>query len=136
MNLNGIRALVVDDEPMNIVVAIGLLKEYGMEVETASSGNEAIQKITIADYDIVFMDYMMPEMDGIETLKRMRFVADQKKKKLFSVALSANAISGAKEMFLSNGFDGYIPKPIQIHDFERVMNRLVEEGLTFRKEVN
>ncbi len=136
LNLNGIRALVVDDEPMNIVVAIGLLKEYGMEVETASSGNEAIQKITIADYDIVFMDYMMPEMDGIETLKRMRFVADQKKKKLFSVALSANAISGAKEMFLSNGFDGYIPKPIQIHDFERVMNRLVEEGLTFRKEVN
>ena len=136
LNLKGIRALVVDDEPMNLVVATGLLQEYDMDVDTADSGKEAVIKITKNDYDIVFMDYMMPEMDGIEALKRMQFVADQKKQKLFSVAISANAISGAKEMFINNGFDGYIPKPIQTEDFERVMNRLVGEGLTLNKEVN
>ncbi len=136
LNLSGIRALVVDDEPMNLVVATGLLREYNMDVDTADSGKEAVVKITKQDYDIVFMDYMMPEMDGIEALKRMQLVADQKKQKFFGVAISANAISGAKDLFLSNGFDGYIAKPIQTADFERVMKRLVGEGLALNKEVN
>lgn len=135
LKLDGIRALIVDDEPMNLVVAKSLFREYNMNVDTADSGKEAVVKITKNDYDIVFMDYMMPEMDGIETLKRMEFVADQKKQKFYSVAISANAISGAKELFLNNGFDGYIPKPIQINDFETVMKRLVEEGLSLNKEV-
>ncbi len=135
LTLDGIRALIVDDEPMNLVVAKSLFREYNMNVDTANSGKEAVVKITKNDYDIVFMDYMMPEMDGIEALKRMQFVADQKKQKLFSVAISANAVGGVKDLFLSNGFDGYIPKPIQINEFESVMKRLVDEGLTLNKEV-
>ena len=134
LDLHGLRGLVVDDEPMNLVVATGFLKEYGMEVESATSGDEAIRKYTIADYDIVFMDYMMPQMDGIEALKQLRHLEKQKKKKLVAVALSADAVSGAKDMFLSNGFDGYIPKPLQTEDFERVMHRLIVKESTLNRE--
>ena len=71
----GIRALVVDDEPMNLVVAMGIFKEYGFVVETAESGKEAIQKYIDCDYAVVFMDHMMPEMDGVEAMKQIRQVA-------------------------------------------------------------
>lgn len=135
ISYNHVKALLVDDEPMNLVVAGELFKEYHMEVETASSGKEAIEKCKQKDYDVVFMDYMMPEMDGIEAMKRIRFVCDEKRKKIFAVAISANAISGARELFLNNGFDGYIPKPIQISEFERIMARLVSQGLHVDKEV-
>jgi CheY-like chemotaxis protein len=71
---------------------------------------------------------MMPEMDGVEAMKKLRFIADQKGKKLKVVALTANAISGAREMFLREGFDGFISKPIYINDFERVMSRVMSDG--------
>ena len=128
LNLEGVRVLVVDDEPMNLVVATGLFRDYKMEVDTAESGREALNKYDIYDYDIVFMDHMMPEMDGVETMKRMRFISDQKGKPLKVVALTANAVSGAREMFLKEGFDGFITKPININDFERVISRVLSEG--------
>ncbi len=126
--LDGIRALVVDDEPMNLVVAQGLFKEYNMEIDTAYSGKESLVKYANNDYDIVFMDHMMPEMDGIEAMKRIRDLAAQKGRVVKIVALTANAISGAREMFMREGFDGFISKPINISDFERTMNRLISEA--------
>ena len=123
--LDGVRALVVDDEPMNLVVATGLFKEYNMIIDTAGSGKEAIRKFTENDYDVIFMDHMMPEMDGIEAMKRIRNIAASKYKSIRIIALTANAISGAKEMFLREGFDGFISKPVDINDFERVMNRVM-----------
>ena len=122
--LDGLRALVVDDEPMNLVVAEGLFKDYRMKIDTASSGNESLIKYSNNDYDLVFMDHMMPEMDGVEAMKRIREVSVQKGKNVKIIALTANAVSGAKEMFMREGFDGFISKPIHINDFERTMNRL------------
>lgn len=127
-DLEGIRALVVDDEPMNLVVATGLFKEYKMIIDTAGSAMEAIDKFDRNEYDVIFMDHMMPQMDGVEAMKRIRNAAERDGKRISIVALTANAVSGAKEMFLREGFDGFISKPIVISDFERVMQRIISEG--------
>ncbi len=118
-----VKALVVDDEPMNLVVATELFKEYEIQTDTAYSGKEAIRKFSNSDYDVVFMDHMMPEMDGVEAMKRIKILASEMKKEVIVIALTANAVSGAREMFMKEGFDGFIAKPINIADFERVMLR-------------
>ena len=74
------------------------------------------------------MDHMMPEMDGVEAMKKLRVIANQRERKLIVIALTANAVSGAREMFLKEGFDGFISKPINISDFEGVMNRGMSGG--------
>lgn len=124
---DGVKVLVVDDEPMNLVVATGLFRDYGMIVDTADSGMEAIEKNNNESYDVIFMDHMMPEMDGMEAMKRIR--SGTKGKQSAIVALTANAVSGSREMFINEGFDGFIAKPINIYDFERVMKRLLDESL-------
>ncbi len=120
---DGITALVVDDEPMNLVVAMGMFKDYGLITETADSGREAVEKCRKKHYDVVFMDHMMPEMDGVEAMKLIKQDAVGKKD-MIVVALTANAVSGAREMFLREGFDGFIAKPIDIMEFERTMKKL------------
>ncbi len=127
LKLTGISALVVDDEPMNLVVATGLLREYKMFADTADSGKEAIEKYENGDYDVIFMDHMMPEMDGVEAMKRIRQVAEASFRKPVIIALTANALSGAREMFMKEGFDGFIAKPINIAEFERVMKNVLPE---------
>ncbi|MBR6223166.1 MAG: response regulator [Lachnospiraceae bacterium] len=117
----GVKALVVDDEPMNLVVASSIFSDYEMVVETAGSGREAIEKYRKGDYDIVFMDHMMPEMDGVEAMKRLRKVAEDQGRDIKVIILTANVVSGAREMFMKEGFDGFIAKPINIADLERVM---------------
>jgi CheY-like chemotaxis protein/HPt (histidine-containing phosphotransfer) domain-containing protein len=124
----GVRALVVDDEPMNLLVARGIFETYGMIVSTAPSGEEAIRMCADADYDIIFMDHMMPGMDGVEAMKRLRADAAKNRKDLCIVALTANAASSAKEMFLSEGFDGFIPKPIELIDLERVLRHVLPKS--------
>ena len=121
----GIRALVVDDEPMNLVVATGLFREYGMEIDTAESGREALLKYESGNYDIIFMDHMMPEMDGVEAMRHLRKKGQETGRSPVIVALTANALSGAREMFLQEGFDGFIAKPIDITEFERVMRHVL-----------
>ena len=120
-----VRALVVDDEPMNIVVATSLFREYRMIVDTAGSGKEAIRKFRENDYDLIFMDHMMPEMDGVEAMKQIKAVAADLDRKVIVIALTANAVSGAREMFIREGFDGFIAKPINTSDYERVMLRVL-----------
>ena len=120
-----IKALVVDDEPMNLMVARGIFEGYGMEVDTAISGYEAIEMCEAGDYDIVFMDHMMPKMDGIEAMKRIRVSLSKMKKEIYMIALTANAISSAKDMFMSEGFDGFVPKPIEISELERVLKHVL-----------
>jgi len=114
--------LVVDDVESNIYVSKGMLLPYGLKIDTASSGFEAIKKIEEGNvYDIVFMDHMMPKMDGIETTKRMRKMGYTQT----IVALTANAIIGRAEMFLKNGFDGFISKPIDSRELNLVLNELI-----------
>ena len=126
--LEGIRALVVDDEPMNLVVVTGIFKEYKMFIDTAASGKEAIEKYAKNEYDIVFMDHMMPEMDGVEAMKHLKEVAADQGRVLKIIALTANAISGAREMFLREGFDEFISKPIHINEFERTVSKVIPRG--------
>ena len=122
---DGVRALIVDDEPMNLVVATSLFREYSMVIDTAGSGKESIRKFRDNEYDIVFMDHMMPEMDGVEAMKLIKDAARDLSRDVAVVALTANAVSGAREMFIREGFDGFIAKPINIADFERVVTRVL-----------
>lgn len=123
----GVRALAVDDEEMNLVVAKGVLGNYGMQVDTCLSGKEAVMRCMEKTYDIVFLDHMMPGFDGVETLKRIREVNGGACKTLPVVALTANTISGAREMFRNEGFSEFIPKPIERSVLERVLLRVLPE---------
>ena len=117
------HVLVVDDNRMNIRVVEGLLKEYQIRVSYAVSGKEALQLVENMSYDFVFMDHMMPEVDGIETMRRMREKVGHYYRKLPIIALTANAAPGNREMFLEEGFDDFISKPIEISVLERVLKR-------------
>jgi PAS domain S-box-containing protein len=118
------RVLVVDDMETNLYVARGFLLPYGLAIDTALSGKEAIEKIGRGNvYDIVFMDHMMPVMDGIEAVRVIR----AKGYTLPIVALTANAVSGQAEMFMTNGFDGFISKPIDIRELNASLNRFVRD---------
>lgn len=124
----GVKVLVVDDEPMNLLVARGIFESYGMVVDTVHSGEASIAKCAGEDYDIVFMDHMMPEMDGVEAMKRLRVQASHMRKDICVVALTANAISSAREMFMSEGFDGFVPKPIELPELERVLKHVLPKA--------
>ena len=126
--LPGVRALIVDDEPMNLVVATGLFREYQMITDTAESGQEALDKYAESDYDIIFMDHMMPVMDGEEAMNRLRELGAKSGRNPVIVALTANALSSVREHLLEAGFNGFIAKPIDVHEFERVMKNVLPEG--------
>jgi CheY-like chemotaxis protein len=106
------RVLVVDDINTNLKVAEGLMLPYQMQIDLCLNGPEAIEAIKENQYDLVFMDHMMPGMDGIEVTKQVRELENQKYRGLPIVALTANAVAGTKEMFLSNGFNDFLTKPI------------------------
>ncbi|MBR6101760.1 MAG: response regulator [Ruminococcus sp.] len=129
---DGVRALVVDDEPMNLVVAKNILRRYGMAVTNAASGQEAIDLCREREFDIVFLDHMMPGMDGVETMKHIRANKVHGHGDVPIVALTANAVSTAKEMFLSVGFDGFVSKPIELVELERVLKKVLpRSAVTF-----
>ena len=125
VRFDGLRVLVVDDEEMNLVVARGMFTDYGMEVETAASGQESIDMIRKKDYDVVFMDHMMPVMDGVEAAHRIRDVMTTSGRSTLIVALTANAVSGAREMFMAEGFDGFVAKPVERQELERTLRRIL-----------
>jgi PAS domain S-box-containing protein len=115
--------LVVDDVKTNLFVARGLMIPYGMSVETVLSGNEAIEKIKSGKvYDVIFMDHMMPVMNGIETAAVIRQTGYQAP----VVALTANAVQGQKEMFIENGFDDFLSKPINVNELDVVLRKWVK----------
>jgi CheY-like chemotaxis protein len=114
----------VDDVDTNIFVAQGLLSPYALKVDTANSGFGAIEHVKGGkSYDIIFMDHMMPKLDGVETTKRLRAMGYAKP----IVALTANAVAGQDGIFLANGFDDYISKPIDVRQLNAVLNRLVRD---------
>jgi CheY-like chemotaxis protein len=129
MRCDGVKALVVDDEPMNLNVAKGIFKRYGMEVSTANSGEEAIEMCRTEDYELIFMDHMMPGMDGVEAMKRIRYDAGKNRRDFSIIALTANALSTAREMFIAEGFDGFVSKPIELIELERVLKKVLPKSL-------
>ncbi|MCR4654827.1 MAG: response regulator [Lachnospiraceae bacterium] len=118
------EVLVVDDNPMNLSVIKGLLKPTRVFVTTAESGEEGLEKIKYGKYDVVFLDHMMPGMDGIETVAKIREMTPD----LPVYALTANAAAGGEEFYVSKGFDGYLAKPIDSVILEKtIMKHLPEE---------
>ncbi|MCL2186216.1 MAG: ATP-binding protein [Treponema sp.] len=116
--------LVVDDVEINLYVACEILLSYKLEVEMADSGIAAIEKIINGKkYDVIFMDHMMPKMDGIETTKKLRELGYTG----FIIALTANALVGNDKMFQNNGFDEFIPKPIDINQINTILNKFVRD---------
>ena len=126
--------LVVDDNAVNLQVATGLLSRFKVNIETCNSGKECLNLLFAENpnkFDIVFMDHMMPEMDGIETLEKIR----EKEKELnvrqkqIVIALSANAMNSAKEMFMEKGFDDFLAKPVQGKDFAFILKKWLAKDL-------
>ena len=105
------KALIVDDTIINIKVAQRLIEHEGLEVEYVMSGKECLEKVKEVKYDVIFMDIMMPEMDGVETFQKLREIDNFD---IPVIALTADAESGAKEKYLKLGFNDYIAKPIQL----------------------
>jgi signal transduction histidine kinase/CheY-like chemotaxis protein len=155
------RVLTVDDVPVNIAVVEGLLEPYGIEVDSAHGGREAVEKVCAvtgvseaegddaviveADpstagtagkpYDLIFMDHMMPEVDGIEATRRIRALDSDYARTVPIVALTANALTGNEDMFLANGFTGFIPKPINIEQLDDAINRWIKDPPTTDTEL-
>lgn len=112
--------LVVDDNEINLNVAKGLFGLLGISIATASSGLKAIEMVKQRDFDMVFMDHMMPVLDGIQTTKKIRELGS-KFANLTIIALTANAINGAKQMFLDQGLDDFISKPIDNSELKKII---------------
>ena len=118
------KILIVDDVDINLFVAERLMEPYGLKIETVTSGFEAIKKVESGGaYDVIFMDHMMPLMDGIETTQKMRASGY----KGVIIALTANALLGNAEMFKQNGFDDFLPKPINVRDLNSALNKYVRD---------
>jgi len=121
------KVLVVDDVESNLYVAKHLLAPYELTMETATNGLEAIEKIKRGEvYDIIFMDHMMPKMDGVEATRIIRNLGYKKP----IVALTANAVAGQAEMFFENGFDGFISKPIDTRQLNNELNKFIRDKQT------
>ena len=116
------RVLVVDDNMMNLKVAKGLLKRTGIKVDIVASGSDALKAATQNRYDIIFLDHMMPGMDGLETRKNME-TAGLLGENTAVIMMTANAIVGAKEEYLSAGFDDYLSKPVEVRSLEMILKK-------------
>jgi len=137
------RILIVDDININLTVAEGLLSPYKMQIDKALSGQEAIDQVAAAaignrPYDLVFMDHMMPEMNGVEATRYMRDLGYD----LPIVALTANAVTGAREMFLENGFNDFLSKPVDMAKLNSILEHWIpkekqeEAEETFKNEIS
>ncbi len=129
------RVLSVDDNEMNLAVVRGLLKRTQIQLDTVMSGSECMDYTRSKKYDLIFMDHMMPEPDGISTLHRLRQETDNPNANTPVVALTANAVAGSREEYLKAGFDEYLSKPIVVEKLEQTLVKyLPEEKVSFYKE--
>jgi signal transduction histidine kinase/CheY-like chemotaxis protein/HPt (histidine-containing phosphotransfer) domain-containing protein len=115
------RVLVVDDTPVNLTVFVNLLKRTGLQIDTAESGDECISLFEKRHYDAIFLDHMMPDKDGIETLMEMKAIKDSPNTGTPVICLTANAISGMREVYTRAGFDDYLTKPIDAEKLEAML---------------
>jgi len=129
------KILIVDDNAMNRMAIQCLLNRTAIQVDLAESGQEAIEKVTQNSYHIIFLDYMMPDMNGIDTLHAMKKLDTNSSLHAPVIALTANAVGGARQMFLAEGFDGYLAKPVLWEELESMIVSLLPEDLVVQKEV-
>ncbi len=120
--------LVVDDTPVNLTVFVNLLRQTGIRIDTAESGDEGISLFRQKHYDVIFLDHMMPNKDGIETLKEMKAISDSPNAKTPIICLTANAVSGMREVYTNAGFDDYLTKPIDVERLEMTLLQYLPKG--------
>lgn len=131
------RILVVDDNKMNLTVIGALLKRTKMQIDYADSGQKCLDMTKNQAYDIILMDHMMPEMDGIETLTKLRAEESNPNQNTVAVALTANAIAGCREMYLEQGFDDYCSKPVRAEALDALLvQHLQPELVQFVEEAS
>jgi CheY-like chemotaxis protein len=123
LRLHGTRLLVVDDIEINLVIAEQMLLAYGGEVSVAESGLKSVEMVKENDYDLVFMDHMMPEVDGVDATKMIRALPGERYKKIPIVALTANVVGDVRDMFLESGMNDFLSKPLEVEEMERVLRR-------------
>jgi signal transduction histidine kinase/ActR/RegA family two-component response regulator len=128
-DLSYAHVLVVDDFPTNLDVASGMLRKYKMQVDCISSGREAINRIAAGKpvYDAVFMDHMMPELDGVEATAAIRALGTKYSETIPIIALTANAVTGSEQMFLDNGFSAFLAKPFNVANLDAIIQRWVRD---------
>lgn len=123
------KILVVDDVTMNLKVVEGLLKATKIQIDTAVSGSECLECVKTTPYQMIFLDHMMPEMDGLETLEHMKNLADNPNAQTPVIMLTANAIVGAKEEYIEAGFTDYLTKPIRETELLEIILKYLPEEL-------
>ena len=124
---SGYSVLLVDDNTMNRKVAAAMLKKYGFKMAEADSGQAAIERVKRVAYDLILMDHMMPETDGVEATRIIRNECGENGKNAVIIALTANALQGAKEMYLENGFDDFLSKPFDRNQLHTLLTKWVPE---------
>jgi CheY-like chemotaxis protein len=129
----GARVLAVDDSRVNLTVIRNLLLPYKMRIDICLSGEKAVDLVKDNQYDLVFMDHMMPGMDGVEAMKEIR--EEESGRATPIIVLTANAISGMREMFLENGFSDYLSKPIDVAKLDQIVAAWIKEDLKVREGV-
>ena len=125
------RVLIVDDNAMNLAVAQGLLKGTRLQVDVASSGGECLELIKRKTYHVICMDHMMPVMDGVETLHAIRKLEGNPSRDIPVIALTANAVAGARELYLNEGFQDYLTKPIDADKFENMLIEYLPDNVVY-----
>lgn len=120
------RVLAVDDNQINLFITKRILEPYDVIVDTAESGKEALEKAASIPYVLIFMDYMMPDMDGLETMKRIREL-NETYRRVPVIALTANAIKGVREELLEKGFDDYLAKPVSVKQLEEILRKYLRK---------
>ena len=133
---DGTRILIVDDTRMNLNVIIGLLKDTGIRIDTALSGEEAVEQAGRIQYDLILMDQRMPKMNGSEALHLIREQTDGMNRETPVICLTADAVIGAKERYLAEGFTGYLTKPVDSMYLEMMLIRYLpkDKVITVQKE--
>ena len=122
------RVLIVDDNSFNRTITEDLIRPHQLEVEQAASGSECLEKVSKGSYDLIFLDHMMPGMDGFETLRHLKAMPEFVKSATPVVAFSANAVSGMKEQFFEAGFMDFLTKPIEVSALERMLVEYLPEA--------
>ncbi len=125
------RILIVDDTPLNLMVVSGLLEPTEIMIDTAESGEECIEMFGSAEYDLVFMDYRMPNLDGIETLAKLKELYPEKAKRIPIISLTASALSGDRDHLMEAGFTDYMAKPIVGNDMMKLLLKYLPEDKVF-----
>lgn len=127
------RILVVDDIEMNLEVMAGYLRDMKVKADYVSSGEECIESVKNSEYDVILLDQMMPDMNGEETLRVLR---DEINIKIPVIALTADAIVGARENYLSMGFDDYLSKPVHYEELEAMLMDYIPKDKQLEKKDN